>query len=205
MLLTKMIQDAINEAARVHDGQRRISGLPYIVHPVSVAWHLQQYIQKMNQQDQENIIVAALLHGIPKYNEHYSYQDLVINYNRGIADIVNHVSEPKRLKFRYKRKKTWMRRKENHLRKLRRVSIEAKIIACSSKIHNLKSTMEYYPQAGETIWSKFDAHKEDFLWFNEAFIEAMKESGFKHQILTDFETLYKESLEVFKIPMNRSH
>ena len=60
MELTKKIQKAINLASKLHHGQiRKGDGeLPYISHPFSVAWILNQYT------DNEDIIVAGILHDI---------------------------------------------------------------------------------------------------------------------------------------------
>ena len=57
MKFTPIITKAINTAATLHDGQeRKGDGLPYIVHPFSVALILMEYSQD------EDVIVAGLLH-----------------------------------------------------------------------------------------------------------------------------------------------
>jgi (p)ppGpp synthase/HD superfamily hydrolase len=57
MKFTPTIYKAINLAAALHEGQEsKGDGLPYIVHPFSVAMILMEYSQD------EDIIVAGLLH-----------------------------------------------------------------------------------------------------------------------------------------------
>jgi GTP pyrophosphokinase len=57
---TDIVALAYDFAEKAHEGQKRMSGEPYIVHPLAAA----QILAEMNVHT--NIIVAALLHDVPE-------------------------------------------------------------------------------------------------------------------------------------------
>lgn len=71
-LLTLRLRAAINIARRLHLNQARNAdeGLPYISHPFSVAWILSSYT------DDEDTVIAGLLHDILEDVPGYYYNDL---------------------------------------------------------------------------------------------------------------------------------
>ena len=78
-MYTSHIQKAINKAADLHRGQiRKGDGLPYIVHPFSVALILLKYT------NDEDIIAAGLLHDVLEDVEGYEYEDLKRNFTKKI-------------------------------------------------------------------------------------------------------------------------
>jgi len=91
MKLTPRISDAINYASKLHSKQFRKgdSTLPYVSHLFAVAWILSEYT------DDENIIIAGLLHDSLEDIEGYTYEDLESDFGKRVADIVLNVSEDK--------------------------------------------------------------------------------------------------------------
>ena len=91
MEITPKIQKAINMASQLHIGQTRKGGpdLPFIVHPFSVAWILANYT------DNEDIIVAGLLHDVLEDVRGYKFDNLKNDFGEKIAKIVKEVSEDK--------------------------------------------------------------------------------------------------------------
>ena len=140
MKLTPKIQKAINRAAELHRKQiRKGDGLPYIVHPFSVAWILSDYTTD------EDIIVAGLLHDVLEDVRGYNYEDLKRDFGEKIAKIVREVSEEKENLG----KNNWKERKRKYLQHLKTANFEAKMICAADKIHNLSSLIEAYRKLGK--------------------------------------------------------
>lgn len=89
----ELLDRCYNLAKKCHQKQRRASGEPYIIHPVSVAKIL------ATLGFETNIIAAALCHDILEDSEgenKVTYEDLIKITNIEVADLVNAVTSIKR-------------------------------------------------------------------------------------------------------------
>lgn len=163
MFLTPKIERAIVRATLLHQGQeRKISGVPYIVHPYAVAFLLAHYI------DDEDVIIAGLLHDVLEDVPHYYEKDLKQEFGERVCRIVKEVSEDytEDEKEDYKlRDASWLPRKEHYLANLSDDSEEALLVSAADKIHNLHSFMDDYASHGEIVWSRLGTRKEGMIWF----------------------------------------
>lgn len=88
------IEHALNYATHKHEGQKReSSGVPYIVHPVSVALILLDY------GIDADTICAALLHDVLEDTD-TKISELKSLFGSSVADLVNGVSRVKTLKYK---------------------------------------------------------------------------------------------------------
>lgn len=191
MKFTPAIQYAINRAAELHKGQmRKVSGVPFFTHPFGVALILSNFT------DDEDIIIAGLLHDVLEDVRGYSYDDMKREFGRGIADIVRGVTEEKSPRTKRSAKETWMERKATYLEKLKKDSYEAMMISAADKMHNLYSMIEEYKISGDAIWSKFNAPEERKLWFYGEVLRVLKER-LKSPIVKKLEEAYAEAENLF--------
>jgi (p)ppGpp synthase/HD superfamily hydrolase len=178
MKLTKKIQKALNLAAAKHNGQmRKSSKLPYIVHPFSVAIILSEFT------DDENVIVAGLLHDLLEDVESYSYQDLKNDFGQKIADIILGISEENDFDNGESEKETWKKRKLGYLKNLEKQNQESLLICAADKIHNLKSMSRIYQEQKRGMWRDFNAPLEKQIWYYQAVIEILEIKLRNRQIL----------------------
>jgi (p)ppGpp synthase/HD superfamily hydrolase len=178
MKLTKKIQKALNLAAAKHNGQmRKSSKLPYIVHPFSVAIILSEFT------DDENVIVAGLLHDLLEDVESYSYQDLKNDFGQKIADIILGISEENDFDNGESEKETWKKRKLDYLKNLEKQNQESLLICAADKIHNLKSMSRIYQEQKRGMWRDFNAPLEKQIWYYQAVIEILEIKLRNRQIL----------------------
>ena len=89
---TDLIRKAYNYAYENHKGQKRISGEPYIIHPVQVA-----YILSTLGLD-DSTICAALLHDVVEDTD-ITKQDLENEFGKEIAELVDGVTKLSKLKY----------------------------------------------------------------------------------------------------------
>lgn len=164
MQLTPKIQQALNFAAEKHSGQKRkADGLPYIVHPFSVAWIVNNYTLD------EEVVVAAFLHDILEDVQGYYYNDLLNIFGKRVAQMVEEVSEYKNpnASLPEDEKDSWLKRKKKYLKSIAAASPGALMICAADKIHNLRSMLDVYEIKGEIIWEKFNAPRDKKLWLYE--------------------------------------
>lgn len=189
MKFTLNIHKAINTAASLHLGQtRKGDGLPYIVHPFSVSLILSNYT------DDENIIIAGLLHDVLEDVENYSMQDMTRDFGDDVTKIVLGVSEDKNPGNNNDEKKTWRTRKEKYLENLKKDSFESLMVSCADKIHNLTTLTDAYSERGEAVWDKFNAPKEDILWYYEEIIKIMN-SNLDNPIVKELKDVHARFLK----------
>ncbi|HCJ45638.1 MAG: bifunctional (p)ppGpp synthetase/guanosine-3',5'-bis(diphosphate) 3'-pyrophosphohydrolase [Candidatus Moranbacteria bacterium] len=163
MFLTKRIEQAIVRATILHQGQKRkISNVPYIIHPYSVAFLLAHY------SDDEDVIIAGLLHDTLEDVPTYTEEKLRSEFGDRVGDIVKEVTED----FTQAEKEDhsirahhWRARKEKYLKNLENDSEEALLIATADKIHNMRNAVDEYFLHGDAVWEKFQRNVEHMLWF----------------------------------------
>lgn len=182
MLLNPKIQKAIYVATHQHKHQeRKFGGMPYIVHPFSVAWLLSE------QTKDEDIVVAGLLHDVLEDTDGYDRNDIVRDFGEKIAKIVTEVTEDKNL--------PWQERKEKYIEVFENSSQESLMVATADKIHNLASLHEEMTETGENPFgTKFKSYEES-KWFYET-VYGVMERRLENKILLEE---FKEILDsVFK-------
>lgn len=125
-----LIDKAYNFAINAHNSQRRISGIPYILHPTSVACILVEL--GMDTQS----IVAALLHDVVE-DTSYSIFDIEKNFGEEIANLVDGVTKLGKIPFSSQEEE----QSENIRKMLIAMSedIRVIIIKLADRLHNMRT------------------------------------------------------------------
>ena len=165
-LMSPRLERALWWAAVWHDGQhRKASPVPYVQHPVAVAWMLDRL------GFEEDVVIAALLHDAVEDTE-ATLEEVRVRFGDRVAELVAHCSEVK-LDAEGK-KRAWEDRKRDHLEALQAAPIEAKAIVLADTLHNLKS-MAADLEEGPELWQRFNASKEQVLGYARAKVERLGE------------------------------
>ena len=90
---TQLVQQAFEYASQCHQGQWRLSGEPYIAHPLEAAL----YLADLNLD--ANTVVAALLHDVME-DCGISYQDIQSRFGDEVAKLVDGVTKLTRMDYR---------------------------------------------------------------------------------------------------------
>ncbi len=128
------IRSAFEYADRCHEGQKRKSGEPYIIHPLAVA----QIVAEELKLDSESI-EAALLHDVIE-DTPATHEDVARLFSPTIADLVEGVSKLTRIQYATK--------EDEQMENLRKMliamskDIRVILIKVSDRLHNMR-TMEY--------------------------------------------------------------
>lgn len=143
--MMEKITQAIEFAARAHDGmRRRRDDIPYILHPLEVAAIVSTLT---NDQD---VISAAVLHDVVEDTE-FSAEDVKRLFGERVAYLVASETENKREHL--PAKETWKIRKQESLDVLKNCDDEAvKMIWLSDKLANMRSFYRHWTKDGDKIW-----------------------------------------------------
>ncbi len=139
------IKDAYALAEKAHEGQKRKTGQPYIIHPIAVA--------KIAAEELEldaNTVIAAFLHDVVE-DTPYTVEDIRARFGDDVAFLVDAVT--KRKKEKYKNTK----QVDNYKQILDSVhyDIRALLVKLSDRLHNMRTLEGMRPDkqmkiAGET-------------------------------------------------------
>jgi len=132
-----MIAKAYETARRLHEGQYRKSGEPYIIHPIAVSQILANF-----GMDNETV-VGGLLHDVVEDTE-YTREQLVVDFNEEIALLVDGVTKLGNIKYDSKEKQQAENFRKMFLAMCK--DIRVLIIKLADRLHNMR-TLEYMPPA----------------------------------------------------------
>jgi len=163
MFLTRKIEQAIVRATLLHQSQKRkVSGVPYIIHPYSVAFLLAHYT------DDEDVIIAGLLHDTLEDTPAYTEDMLREEFGDRVCTIVQEVTEDYTQAEKEDhsiRGHNWRTRKEKYLAHLANDSTEALLVATADKIHNMRNALDEYALYGDAVWKQFQRNPDNLIWF----------------------------------------
>lgn len=147
-----ILEDAITFAANAHEGQiRKLSGTPYILHPLEVA----SIISTMTT-DLETMAAGVL---------HDTVEDCGVDpceirtrFGARVCALVQSETECRR--DGRADAETWLERKETSLRSLRCAEDrDVKILWLADKLSNIRSFCREYEKDGDSIW--LSLHQKD--------------------------------------------
>ena len=150
-----IVKNALYFAAQKHNGQyRKGNKVPYITHPVLVAFTLQKYTSN------QNIIAAALLHDVLEDCLDVSYLDIEKKFGKKIATLVQEVSFlEKNLTH------SWKIRKKIYLNKIKNVGKNALLIICADKMSNMQAYFDAILTKNKINLKEFGGTIKDYYWF----------------------------------------
>lgn len=148
---------AFDYAARLHATQTRKGvGIPYISHLMIVAGTV---IEHGGNEDQA---IAALLHdAIEDHPADGRTRGEILNeFGPRVLELVESCSDSDTIP-----KPPWRERKERYLDHLRHTTPDARLISLADKLHNARAILADYRQIGDKLWKRFNAPKQDTLWY----------------------------------------
>ncbi len=130
------VKKAIEFIDEKHQGQYRKSGEPYVIHPIEVASTLAELGMDVNT------VVAGLLHDVLEDTD-TTYKELVENFGKDVADIVEGVTKLGKIPF----KDIESQKAENYRKLILAFSKDLRVIfvKLADRLHNMK-TLHYLPR-----------------------------------------------------------
>ena len=174
-LFSPLVERAMRIAAKAHrHHHRKGSDLPYITHSA----HAAMILLRAGIDDDE-ILAAALLHDVVEDTEH-TLEMLASDFPPKVVQLVAAMTERKH--DHDGRKRSWLDRKEEHLRHIAAEPWEARAIVLADKLHNLGSMVEDL-DSGADLWSRFNARPERILWYYREMVAAAEQNDSRLALL----------------------
>ena len=173
---TDRLSDAFDYARALHANQpRKGTTVPYIGHLLAVTALV---IEHGGDEDQA---MAALLHdaiedqgrgGRTRDEIEAKFGQRVVRIVEGCTDADTTPKPP------------WRARKEAYLAHLGDAPIEVRRVAAADKLDNARAILADYRRLGELLWKRFNAERDDQLWYYRSIVTALR-SGEGAGAITD--------------------
>jgi (p)ppGpp synthase/HD superfamily hydrolase len=139
----------------------------------------------------EDQAIAALLHDSVEDQGGLATLDTIRRlFGNRVADTVEFcsdstVTDPEK-------KLPWRERKQKYLEHLRHADRDTLIVAVADKLHNARAILSDYREKGEALWTRFNAPKEDQLWFYSALVETLRGTAAPSVLVRELERVVGE-------------
>ena len=186
ILPSSLIKKALYYAAEKHDGQyRKGTKVPFIVHPVLVAFTICRYTHN------EDTIIAAILHDIIEDCD-ISITELTNLYNQKVSNMVEELSLPKSKKLE---KNVWRKKKQEYISHISKASKEALIIVAVDKMVNMEAYFNYAITGQTKLLNKlFEGTLKDYFWYYEKVFQILELNIKNYPVTKD----YKNTLQYYR-------
>ena len=177
MELSPRFAEALRYTADVHANQRRkLSGVPYMAHLLSVAGIVLEY------GGDEDEAVAALLHdAVEDQGGAARREEIRRRFGQRVAEIVDGCTDADTTP-----KPPWRQRKEAYVANLRRASASTRLVSAADKLHNARSLLREYCLHGDSVWEHFGGGRDGTLWYYRAVADVLARCG-DHPLLDELD------------------
>ncbi|MFW5920496.1 MAG: HD domain-containing protein [Polyangiales bacterium] len=187
-----MLDEALAFAAAAFRHRvRKGSDVPYVTHL------LQVMVTVGEHGGDEEQLVAAVLHDYLEDIPGADRDELAERFGARVARLVEAMSDTT-----VQPKPPWEDRKRRHLASLRGEPAELKLIAAADKLHNARSLLRDHRRVGERTWDRFNATREQTLWYYREVLDALAE-GWSHELLDELHEVVRELHEATGVPFER--
>jgi len=125
--------------------------------------------------DDEDTIIAGLMHDALEDVPGYTYEQLVEDCGIRVAEIVKHVTEPLDPNKNDDEQLPWLQRKEVYLQMLRSGNTQSVIVSAADKIHNTESFLRDAEKEGIMFVARFGSSIRNRLWFHKQVLAHVQE------------------------------
>ncbi len=192
MNLTTRLQYAINLSSRLHQNQIRKDFVrtPYISHLVSTMILLSEIT------DDEDILIAGIMHDALEDVPDYSYEDLKKDCGETVALLVKGVTEPLDANLPDDMQMPWMDRKKAYLETLRNANDKSILISVADKTHNLGSLIYDLEENNHNVFKRAVGNLDKVSWFYEELLSLFKERlGNDHSLVLKYSKALTDAKE----------
>jgi (p)ppGpp synthase/HD superfamily hydrolase len=167
-LLSPDFSAALAFANDLHHGHvRKGTEIPFVSHLMAVAAIV------LEHGGSEDEAIAALLHdAVEDRGGAPVLKRIRRRFGDTVADIVQGCSDSEEFP-----KPPWKERKLRYIEHVRTASPSVRLVSAADKLHNARCILADYRVLGDDLWQRFNAGKEDALWYYRSLVQAFGEAG----------------------------
>lgn len=167
-----LLADAAAYAFELHRGDvRKSTRIPYIAHLLSVCGLV------IADGGSEAEAAAALLHdALEDHPERTSRAEIARRFGDAVAAIVAGCSDTPE-DYTGGPKPPWRERKARYLAHLQHADAATLRVAMADKLDNARAMLADHRAIGDTLWARFNAGKDDQLWYLESLVATFEARG----------------------------
>lgn len=160
-IATPKFLDALSYAIQLHgtDVRKGTTSIPYAAHLLSVC-----ALVLLDGGTEEEAIAGLLHDALEDHPEITSRGIIAERFGEKVGILVEACSDTPP-DYRGGPKPPWKGRKRAYLDRLKAAGPEERRVSLADKLDNARSIVADYHAQGELLWSRFNAGKEDQLWF----------------------------------------
>jgi (p)ppGpp synthase/HD superfamily hydrolase len=196
--LSRRFDLALQVASGLHfEQERKKTGIPYIAHLMSVCALV---LEAGGDEDQA---IAALLHdAVEDHGGLATLSTIRQLFGQRVANTVEACSDS--TSTSPDQKLPWRMRKENYLEHLSTANRDALLVVTADKLHNARAILSDYRKLGEELWPRFNAPKEDQLWFYSTMVKTLRKTTAPETLVHELQRVVDElirAVEGLSIPV----
>ena len=183
MTYGERFEEALRYAARLHQAQlRKGTNIPYVTHLLAVAAIVGEH------GGTEDEVIAALLHdAIEDQGGAATRKEIRRRFGDAVGSIVDGTSDTDVVP-----KPPWPERKQNYVAHVRTASRSVRLVSAADKLHNARSILKDLRAEGDAAWRRFNAGREDQLWYYRALVDAFREAGDLEDLIQELDGVVED-------------
>lgn len=172
-ILTDRFGRALWYTTHIHREQvRKSTAIPYVAHLLAVAAIV------LEHGGDEDLAIAALLHdSVEDQGGQARLNDVRGQFGDRVAHVVEECSDSLADTTKGEQKTDWRTRREAYLARLDSADDDVLRVSLADKVHNASAILRDLknPRVGENVWSRFNAGRDDTLWFYRSLAAKFRE------------------------------
>jgi GTP pyrophosphokinase len=166
--LSTRFEEALQYAARLHARQfRKGTAIPYLSHLLAVAGLV------LEDGGSEDEAIAGLLHdAVEDQGGRPTLEEIRRLFGVEVASIVSGCTDAYETP-----KPPWRERKERYVEHILHAPGSVRRVSAADKLHNARSLLADYRVLGESLWERFNAGRDEILWYYRALLDALRTAG----------------------------
>jgi (p)ppGpp synthase/HD superfamily hydrolase len=185
--LSPRLYEALKLAFDLHGHDaRKSSQVPVLAHLLSVC-ALVQY-----DGGDEDEAIAALLHDtLEDKPEQVTRAEIARRFGDRVVALIEAATDTPS-DFVGGAKPPWRQRKEAYLRHVRQSAPANLRVTIADKVDNVRAILADHRREGDQVWSRFNAGKDDQLWYYQSVIQAYDDAGASGPLLDELRRLVSQ-------------
>ena len=182
--VTPRMYKALKLAFKLHGHDaRKKSTVPYIAHLLAVCALVQL------DGGIEDEAIAALLHdALEDKPKEINRKKIRHKFGKKVLKMIE-LSTDTPKDYAGGQKPPWRKRKEAYLKHIRETDPSLLRVTIADKIDNARAILADHLRMGDEVWERFNAGKEDQLWYFKGCVKAFDASGYSGPLLEELRSL----------------